>query len=178
MRISRSKWVLLSLLLLLVNGCMSFSDRSFRPVIREISAQIPNLNLRKEFALSIGSVMFNVIDAITVGSDFDFSSIDKVQIAVYEVGFSADLRKLNVEKALMARDPSLSWQTVIKIREEREYTWIVMGINENRASIEAVSILVMGQGELVLINLNGDLEKIIEFAFEPVKGKKGVIKFS
>ena len=178
MQTSRLRAVLLILLLFFVTGCMSFSDRSFRPVKREISAQIPGLNLRKEFAVSIGSAMFNTIDAITIGSEFDFSSIDKVQVAVYEVAYSVDLTGLDVERSLMARDPALSWQTVVKVRKEGEYTWIAVGINEKKASIEAVSVLAMEQGELVLINVNGELEEMIEFAFNPVKGKRGAVNFS
>ena len=172
----RTKLLLLSLAIVLLNSCMSFSDRSFNPVKREIRSQIPDLDLEKEFAVSIGPAMFNAFDAITVGSDFDFSSIDKVQIAVYEVDYSADLRELDVEKSLMARDPRLNWQTVVKVKKQGEFTWVVIGIDEGKNSIEAVSILVMEQNELVLINVNGELEEMIEFAFTPVQGHKGVFK--
>ena len=178
MQTSRLKIVVLSLILLLISSCMSFSDRSFKPVKREIVAQLPGLDLRKEFAISIGPVMFNTIDAISIGSEFDFSSIHKVQVAVYEVAYTADLSGLDVERSLMARDPGLSWQTVVKVREDSQYTWIAVGINENKASIEAVSVLSMERGELVLINVNGDLEEMIEFAFNSVKGKRGAVNFS
>ena len=62
-------------------------------------AQLPGLDLRKEFAISIGPAMFNTIDAITIGSEFDFSSTDKVQVAVYEVAYTAGLSGLDVEKS-------------------------------------------------------------------------------
>jgi len=58
----------------------------------------------------------------------------------------------------------------VKAREDRQFTWVALGINENKASIEAVSVLSMEQDELALINVNDDLEEMIEFAFNPVKG--------
>lgn len=164
--------------LVLMTGCMSFSDRSFRPVKRDIAAQLPQLSLKKEFAMSIGSTMFNAIDFITIGSELDFSSIDKVQIAVYEAGNVNDLSELDVEQSLMARDPSLNWQTVVKVREFDEFTWVLMGLDQTGTRIEAVSILVMEQTELVLINVNGELEEMIEFAFDPVSGERGSVNFS
>jgi hypothetical protein len=172
------KLMALFLMLIFTTGCVSFSDRSFRPVKRDIAAQLPELTLKKEFAMSMGSAMFNTIDFITIGSDFDFSSIDKVQIAVYEMKNTSDLRSLDVERSLMARNPDLNWQTVVKVRELDEYTWVMMGLNSDGNRIEALSILVMEQDELVLINVNGELEKMIEFAFEPIQGERGSVNFS
>ena len=171
-------------------GCMSLSDRSFTPVMQEIATQLPELEMRKEFAMSIGSAMFNAIDVIAIGSEFDFSAVDKMQIAVYEVAYGADLSELDVEKSLMARDPTLSWQTVVKVREEDESTWVMVAVNETRNTIEAVSIMVLEQGELVLINVTGELQDMIEFALNPARkaggergergarGERGVVKFS
>lgn len=164
--------------LILMTGCMSFSDRSFRPVKRDIAAQLPELTLKKEFAVSIGSAMFNTIDFIAVGSDFDFSSIDKVQIAVYDADNIADLSNLNVEQSLMARNPELDWHTVVKVRDLDEFTWVLMGLDQTGTRIEAVSILVMEHTEMVLINVNGELQEMIEFAFEPVSGERGSVNFS
>lgn len=157
----------------LCSGCMSFSDRAFRPVTDEIVRQSPGLELRKEFAVSIGSALINTVDLLAVRSDLDFSEVDKVQVAVYEIPFSSDLSRIDVEDSLRARDRSLTWETVVKVRETFQRTWVLIGINEKRQSIEAVSVLNMEQDELVLIHVDGELEKMIEFAFEPVRGERG-----
>ena len=159
-------------------GCMSFSDRSFRPVTEEITRQAPQLQLRKEFALSLGATLINTLDVLTIGSSFDFSDVDKVQLAVYEIPSDADLSEVDVEQSLRARDHTLTWETVVKVKEPHERTWVLIGIDERRQTIKAVSILSMEQGELVLLHVDGELEKMIEFAFDPVRGERGGFTFS
>lgn len=117
--------------------------------------------------------MLNTLDVFTVGSRFDFSDVDKVQVAVYGIPRTANLSQLDLERALRARDPTLTWETVVKIRKQRERTWVLVGVDEGRNSIEAVSVMVVEQGELVLINVDGELREMLEFAFEPVRGKRG-----
>jgi hypothetical protein len=162
----------------LTNGCMSFSDRGFAPVTDEIARQAPGVQLRKEFAVSIGPALINAVDLITVGSEFDFSKVDKVQVAVYEIAFDSDLSGIDVEDSLRARDRSLTWETVVKVRETFERTWVLIGINEQFQRIEAVSVFSMEQGGLVLIHVDGELEEMIEFAFDPVRGNPGGFSFS
>jgi hypothetical protein len=161
----------------LSTGCMSFSDRAFRPVTDEIVRQAPQLQLRKEFAVSIGSALINTVNLLAVGSELNFSEVDKVQVAVYEIPYNSDLSRVDVEDSLRARDRSLTWETVVKVKETYERTWVLVGINEQRQSIEAVSVLNMEQGELVLIHVDGELQEMIEFAFEPVRGKRGGFTF-
>ena len=163
--------LLAALLLASGTGCLSFSDRGFMPVTREISRQAPQLELRKEFALSIGAGLINTIDLLAVGSEFDFSDVDKVQLAVYEIPYEVEFPELDVAVSLGARDPSLSWEIVVQAREEGERTWVLMGIDQRRQTVEAVSIMVMQQGELVLIHVDGELQEMIEFAFRPARGK-------
>jgi hypothetical protein len=162
----------------LTNGCMSFSDRGFAPVTDAIARQAPGLQLRKEFAVSIGSALINTLDLITVGSEFDFSKVDKVQVAVYEIALDSDLSGIDVEDSLRARDRTLTWETVVKVKETSERTWVLIGINEQFQSIEAVSVFSMEQGELVLIHVDGELQQMIEFAFDPVRGDPGSFSFS
>ena len=173
----RSAW-LVAVVVGMTTGCMSFSDRDFAPVTAEIARQAPHLQLRKEFAVSIGSALLNTLDVLAVGSEFDFSDVDKVQVAVYEIPFDSDLSEIDVEDSLRARDRSLTWETVVKVKETYERTWVLVAINEQRQSIEAVSVLNMEQGELVLIHVDGELENMIEFAFDPVRGERGAFTFS
>ena len=173
----RVPWIALTVVGL-STGCMSFSDRDFAPVTDEIVRQAPQLQLRKEFAISIGSALINTVDVLAVGSEFDFSDVDKVQVAVYEIPFDSDLSQFDVEDSLRARDRSLTWETVVKVKESFERTWVLVGINEQRQSIEAVSVLNLELGELVLIHVDGELEQMIKFAFDPVRGERGAFTSS
>ena len=159
--------------LILLNGCMTFSDRGFAPVRAELSRQLPELELNKEFAISIGSAMFHSLDLIAIGSDIDFSDFDKVRVAVYNISFERTVETTGIERSLAAIDPSLTWDTVVNVRERNERTWVLVGYNEDRRDVEKVSVMVLEQDELVLIHVDGDMEEIIQFAFEPVRGRRG-----
>ena len=116
-----------TLLIGLSTGCMSFSDRGFRPVTEDMARQAPQLEMRKEFAISIGSALIN---------------------------------------------------TVVRAKESFERTWVLVGIDEHRQTIEAVSVLNLEQGELVPVHVDGELQEMIEFAFDPVRGERGAFSFS
>ena len=51
------KKLLILLGLVGLSSCMSFSDRSMRPVRDSIARQLPEIRLEKEFAVSLGSGM-------------------------------------------------------------------------------------------------------------------------
>ena len=161
---------------LLITGCFSTSDRAFRPVTHSINAQLPELQLTRVFSLSIGRSALALVDVVASTGEFDFSDLDKVQIAVYETGFANEvsLSNFNVEAALVSRDKSLNWQTIVKVRDVGEHVWIVAGINESKGRVDAISIVALENSELVLVNVDGDLLRMLEFALEPVQGRKGV----
>lgn len=165
----------LALASLLLTSCMSFSDRSFRPVTHALQRQLPGLELEKEFSIAVGGTWFNLLDVVAVGVDFDFSKVKRFQLAVYNVATPLDARTLEVERSLMARDPRLSWETVVRVRKEQQQTWIMVGLNEARQRIDAVSVLVLDNEELVLINASGDFQQMLAFAFNPIKDQPGSV---
>lgn len=174
------KNVLAILVLLTFTGCMSFSDRPLRPVRNSIDQQLPEIRLEKEFAVSIGGGLFTFLDLITF-NEADLSDLDKVQVAVYDVHpleNSADFSEAIFEESLRAKNDGLHWDTVVKVRSEGEQVWVLMGMNLERNVLEAVSVFVLQQSELVLIHVDGDLNDLIEFAMGPARGYPGAVKSS
>ena len=53
------------------------------------------------------------------------------------------------------------------MRKEDEQVWVLVGMDLERDSLEAVSVFVLGNDELVSINVDGDLNRMIEFALRP-----------
>lgn len=166
--------VLTALSLLLVN-CMSFSDRAMRPVRNSITSQMPEIRLEKEMAVAVGGGMFNFLDVINT-DDVDLSAVEHLQVAVYlvyprggEVNFSDEV----FQESLLAKDASLTWERIVKIREEDEQVWVFVGINGKDFALEAVSVFVFERDELVMINIGGDLNQMLEYAFEPARGHRG-----
>lgn len=49
-------------------------------------------------------------------------------------------------------------------------------MNLDGNSLEAVTLFTLHNDELVLINIDGDLDQMIEFAMQPAHGHRGVVK--
>lgn len=159
-------------------SCMSFSDKPLRGVRNSITQQMPEIRLDKEFAVSIGGGLFNFLDVITF-NEADVSEMDHVQVAVYKVDSGRrdiDFSKLNFEQTMLAKDSNLHWETIVRVRDDEEQVWVLAGMNLDRNSLDAVTVFVLDKDELVLINVDGDLHEMLDFALEPAVRHRGEIK--
>ena len=166
---------LLSILVLVkLTACMSFSDRSFRPTRDSIAEQLPEITLKKEFALSIGNGMLGLLNVVTL-DEADISDLDHVQVAVYNVesgGQTVDFGAVDFSETLRSRGAHLHWETVVKVRDEDEQVWVLVGMDLERDTLDAVSVFVLDSNELVLINVDGNLNRMIEFALQPASERR------
>jgi hypothetical protein len=168
------KNLVIALSMFMLAGCMSFSDRPMRPIRNAILEQNPEITLEKEIAINIGAGMFNFLGAI----DFDDSSlseIDSVQMAVYKVhGQDADknFTSQTFQDALLEKDASLYWEQIVRVRDDGENVWVFAGMDLVRNNLEAISVFVMEHDELVLISVDGDIEKLMRYALESAHGRR------
>jgi len=140
-----------------------------RPVRDSIEAQLPEIRLEKEFAVSMGGGMLNFLDNVTL-NEANFSELDHVDVAVYNVygrSGQVNLNKLDFEATLHAKDHRLTWETIVKVREQEERVWVLVGMDLERETLEAVAVFVFNQDGLVLINVDGNLHEMLEFAMQP-----------
>lgn len=170
--------LILFLSLGILTSCMSFSDKPLRPVRNSITQQMPEIRLEKEFAVSMGGGIFDFLDVITL-NEADVSEMDHVQVAVYKVDpgrGEIDFSRLNFEQTLLEKDSSLHWETIVRVRDEGEQVWVLVGMDLQRNSLDAVTVFVLDRDQLVLINVDGDLHEMLEFALEPAVRHRGKIE--
>ena len=67
-------------------------------------------------------------------------------------------------------------KSLVKVREEDESVWVYVGMNMEKQSLDAVAVFVLERDELVMMNVDGDLQELIRFAFEPAQGRRGAYK--
>ena len=161
-----------------LSSCMSFSDKSLRPVRNSITQQMPEIHLEKEFAVSMGGGIFNLLDVITL-NEADVSEMEHVDVAVYKVDpgrGDIDFSRLNFEQTVTEKDSSLHWETIVRVRDEEEQVWVLVGMNLDRNSLEAVTVFVLDRDQLVLINVDGDLHEMVDFALAPASRHRGKIE--
>lgn len=173
-----NKSVLLLMFAALLSNCMSFSDRSMRPMRDSISAQMPEIELEKEMAIALGGGMFNFLDIISL-SEAELSEVDHLQMAVYQVhprGSDTNFSDEVFQESLQAKDASLTWERIVKVREKDEQVWVYVGMDLERQELIAVSVFVVERDELVMINMDGDLNEMLKYAFAPARGHRGAYK--
>lgn len=168
------KNLLIALSMIMLAGCMSFSDRPMRPIRNAILEQNPDITLEKEIAINIGAGMFNFLDAINL-DDSNLSEIDSVHMAVYKVhGREADknFSSQTFQDALLEKDASLHWEQIVRVRDDGENVWVFAGMDMTRNTLEAISVFVMEHDELVLISVDGDIDKMMRYALESAHGRR------
>ena len=159
----------------LLASCMSFSDRAMRPVRNSIGEQMPEIRLEKEMAVAVGGGMFDFLEIVTL-NEADLSEVEHLQVAVYQVYPRGGGNRFSDEvfqESLHAKDASLTWERIVRIREEHEQIWVYLGMDLQRQALEAVSVFVVENDELVLINMDGDLGEMLDYAFAPARGRRG-----
>lgn len=168
----------LALASIMLTACMSFSDRPLRPVRNSIQEQMPEIRLEKEMAIALRSGMFDFLDLISQ-EEANLSEVEHLQVAVYEVipkGMDRNFSDEVFQRSLQEKDASLQWERIVKIREDGEQVWVFVGMNLEAETLEAVSVFVVEQDELVLINVDGDMHELLRYAFEPAKGRRGAYR--
>ena len=165
---NRMRFLPFVLALLLFSGCMSFNDDYFDPVTDSMRAQMPDIILERELAMGFGSSFFNFVDLASLGGT-DVSDMDKLRIAVYNVvphqGY-VDFPDAVFNSALRSQGNALEWERIVRVRdrEEGEQVWVFAGMNLRSQTLDALCVFVLQRDELVLINMEGDLEQLLEYA--------------
>lgn len=166
-----TKAAALVLTILLFTSCMSFNDDYFDPVARSLGSRMPEISLEREMAMDLSSGFFDIIDLASAGVA-DVSELDKLRIAVYKViprqGF-VDFPDEVFSAALRSQGTGLEWERIVRVREQGEQVWVFAGLDVHAQMLDAVCVFVLDQNELVLINMEGELEHLLEAALQSGK---------
>jgi len=152
---------------LLLTGCMSFNDDYFDPVAESMEAQMPEVTLDREVGLDFGSGFFNIIDLASAGVA-DVSDMENLRIAIYKVSpRNGNLRFPDsvFDSALRTQGSDLEWERIVRVREEGEQVWVFAGMDLRAQMLDALCVFILERDELVLINMEGDIQQLVEYAF-------------
>ena len=87
----------------------------------------------------------------------------EVFIKLWQHWQKIDFNEIDFSDTLSSRGKNLHWETLVKVREEWEQVWVLVGMDLARNSLDAVSVFVLENSELVMINVDGDFDSMIEF---------------
>ena len=106
---------------------------------------MPNISLEKEFAILLGNSMLSFLDVVSL-NEAGFSELDYVQVAVYNAesgGQEIDFNEIGFSGMPQSTGKNLHWETLVKVREEGEQVWVLVGMELERNSLDAVSVFIL-----------------------------------
>jgi hypothetical protein len=131
--------------------------------------QYPTARFERDIALDFGPAGMAMAAGLTrrwAPEAFTFAGpylryTRRVQVGVYSV---RDLPPLDrsLDIPLPGRLRTGGWETILRVRDEEEHVWVLA--RPDRAFLDAFYVLVLGEEELVSVRMEGDFEKMIEFA--------------
>jgi hypothetical protein len=159
------KMVLLLSFLFLVCGCLGV-DGDFRKTRNEVFKLLNTDELDREFEYSFSGFEIFLASKIASLSDRTFDiemlleKISNVQIGIYNLGGN-ELLTSETLNPLEERMRKKGWTRLIKSCDHNDKCFVYVNI-ENTERIKDVFILVVDSEQLVMLEVHGKLDKLVE----------------
>lgn len=155
-----------------LSGCLWAPDLD--RIRKDIEKQIPGASFDCEIAVSLGPVALAAARcALALAPDAReargyLSDVRSVEVAVYEArDLPADFR-VRLPAALERMVEEDGWEIAVKTLERDETAWVLC--KEDDGSAGGICVVVLGDGELVLARVRGDLVETLKRALRENAG--------
>ncbi len=150
-----------------VSGCASYELMRVR---NDIDRQVPEARIGNGYAMSFGRIslglarwLSGLVDDEDAGiAQAVLSEVRRVQFARYDINGAFDATTLRMPGRLRSYLERGDWYLLAGIREESEAVWVVY--KEKDDIVVDLLAVVMGQEELVLAKISGDLNAVVAAA--------------
>lgn len=169
---------------MVTTGCLS--ARTANRVTFALEREIPELELERQFALTLGRVGLAVTRMAMRFADDDLEEeerellrgIRRAEVGIYEVGkgFPRDAEpKL---AALSSKFNRQGWYSIIEVRDDGSRTW-VFSKESSEGDLRGLLVIAFEADELVVVRLDGRLQAALErIARDDPRGLAGVLSSS
>ena len=161
----------LFLLLPLFNGC--FWTPEFSDIVAEIERQAPEADFRREIQLNLGPASIGLARTllglapdereIRLARDI-LRDVQHIKIAVYETYNLRSARQVELPNAVAKMIEKHHWKTAVRAHEDDEFVMAVY--KQHRQSIAEMFVLSLDRNELVLVQVDGRLDKLFKRVME------------
>jgi hypothetical protein len=162
--------LILSLITLLLPGCV-FVSRDFRLTRDSILDEIGNVDTETEVQLQIGQGLLSLSRMIVSIADHSSESnmavdylrdIRNVQVGVYKLTeFNRD-KPLIIPPRIARKLSKQGYEPMVKVKELNSATWVMTKIHRKR--LTSLYVIALDRDELVLVEVEGKLGRLIEKA--------------
>jgi len=162
--------VAILLFLVTLTGCIGV-NRQFSEVKNKIMGELGD-DYKTEFQFSVGSALIHVSSwFVDLAADEEYvddmmREISSVQVGIYNkidgANHKADLSTLNSIDEEMR---SNGWKYIVRTIESDELTIIYISADPEEL-LEKMFVINLNDDELVIVEVNGDLKKVISYVIE------------
>ena len=162
--------IVTSFFLLTLTGCIGV-NRQFSEVKNKIMGELGD-DYKTEFQFSVGSAAITVSSwFVDLAADEEYADdmlreISSVQVGVYNriegTKYRADFSTLNSIDEEMSKN---GWKYIVRTIDSNELTIIYISADPEEL-LEKMYVINLNDDELVIIEVNGDLKKVISYAIE------------
>jgi len=174
--------LILCLISLLLPGCV-FVSRDFRLTRDSILDEIGNVETETEVQLQIGSgllslsrMIVSVADHSTEGDmavDY-LRDVRNVQVGVYKLTDYNRDRPLIIPPRIAKKLSKKGYEAMVKVKEHNSATWVMTKMYRRR--LTSLYVIALDRDELVLVEVEGKLGRLIEKAVRDHGFDKGEFK--
>ena len=162
----------ITLLPILLCGCLWTPDFSY--IVSEMQKQSPEVRFKKELQLNLGPSAFGLARTIlSFASDHDndvrvaksyLAEVQRMKLAIYDVYNLKSAKKFKLPPHLLEMIQRNKWETAVKVHEKNEF--VIAVYKQHRQSISEMFVLSLDRNELVMVQIEGRLDKLFEKVME------------
>ena len=167
--------LILSITALLLPGCV-FVSRDFRMTRNDIIKELGDVEVETEVQLQIGPGLLSAGKLAVSIADVDddvrglLKEIRNVQVGVYKVVNSQD-GKIKIPAKISRKLEKKGYEPMVRVKQRDEAVLVMTKMRRNR--LEALYVIALDREELVLVEVQGRLGKLIEKAIRDHGFNKG-----
>lgn len=155
-----------------LSGCIGVNNN-----FREISSNLINKfgnDYHREIEVSVGPLLINFASwVVNLSQDEEIvddlmRQVSNVQVGVYKMTHEGDERKNNVMKKINSEMQLRGWRYIVRSYNDDEMTGVYVSSNREMF-FEKMFIITHDSEQLVLVEVEGKLDKLIELAIHDKK---------
>lgn len=154
---------------ILVSGCFGV-DGDFKS-IRNTALKEAGRNFKIDTEFSLGSFELWILEGLSGIIETEYpaedilASVSDVQIGIYNRKTKTDFSTASLMRKVDSRMNSKGWKYIVKAYEENEMTAVYLN-SDSEIMLKEIFILSIDNSEIVIVQVKGDLEKLIETAIK------------
>ena len=164
---TRTRIVILAVLVMmpLLSGC--FMSREMSQLKRDVERQHPNLELKRNFVLNVGSGTIHMAESVVGLIDREetrlagayLHDMDRIRVGIYDVRWNGDARRRTIDLDRILRLNQRRWEKAIVVRDTDLSAQLYY--RSHRGTVRGLYLIAFHDNQLVAVRVQGNMQRIL-----------------